>query len=127
MDITERRIGVACKALLADEGQGESAVVDQLRGLFGPIEGVAVKREINDASLGLSPKQAQDAIRTGVEQALRNRARAKPYRMAGPYSMVLKVKQERPLYPGVQRTREGEFTFASNDLLAVLDAFNAMK
>lgn len=106
---------------------GDGAVVDQLRGLLGPIEGVAVKREINDASLGLSPKQAQDAIRTGVEQALRNRARAKPYRMAGPYSMVLKVKQERPLYPGVQRTREGEFTFASNDLLAVLDAFNAMK
>jgi D-amino peptidase len=106
---------------------GDRAVVDQLRGLLGPIEGVAVKREINDASLGLSPKQAQDAIRTGVEQALRNRARAKPYRMAGPYSMVLKVKQERPLYPGAQRTREGEFTFASNDLLAVLDAFNAMK
>lgn len=64
---------------------GDRAVVHQLRGLIGPIEGVAVKCEINDASLGLSPTQAQDAIRTGVEQALGNHAHAKPYRMAGPY------------------------------------------
>jgi hypothetical protein len=41
--------------------------------------------------------------------------------------MVLKVKQERPLHPGAQKVREGEFTFTSPDLLAVLAAFNAMK
>jgi hypothetical protein len=41
--------------------------------------------------------------------------------------MVLKVKQERPLFPGAQRVRDGEFTFTSPDLLAVLSAFNAMK
>jgi D-amino peptidase len=106
---------------------GDRAVVDQLRGLLGPIEGVAVKEEIGDASLGLSPKQARDEIRRVVELAVRNRARAKPYRMAGPYTMVLKVKQERPLYPGAQRVREGEFTFSSASLLDVLGAFNAMK
>src|SRR6185503_7981537 len=68
---------------------GDRAVVDQLRGLLGPIDGVAVKEEIGDASLGLSPKQAQDEIRKNVEQAVRNRARAKPYRMPGPYTMAL--------------------------------------
>ncbi|MGH7471855.1 MAG: M55 family metallopeptidase, partial [Longimicrobiales bacterium] len=57
---------------------GDRAVVEQVRGLLGPIDGVAVKEEIGDASLGLSPKQAQDEIRKGVEQAIRNRARAKP-------------------------------------------------
>ena len=47
--------------------------------------------------------------------------------MPGPYTMVLKVKQERPLYAGAQRVREGEFTFTSASLLDVLAAFNAMK
>jgi D-amino peptidase len=106
---------------------GDRAVVEQIRGLLGPIEGVAVKEELHDASLGSSPKQAQEEIRKGVEQAVRNRARAKVYRMAGPYTMTLKVKQERPLYAGAQRVRDGELTFASPDLLEILDAFNAMK
>jgi D-amino peptidase len=106
---------------------GDRAVVEQIRGLLGPIEAVAVKEEINDASLGMSPKQAQDEIRKGVELAVRNRARAKLYKLQGPYTMVLKVKQERAPYPGAQRVREGEFTFASPDLLEVLNAFNAMK
>jgi D-amino peptidase len=106
---------------------GDRAVVEQLRGLLGPIEGVAVKDEIGDASLGLSPQRAQEEIRKGVEQAIRQRGQLKAYRMAGPYTMILKVRQERPLYAGAQRLREGEFTFSSPDLLAVLDAFNAMK
>lgn len=106
---------------------GDRAVVDQLRGLLGPIEGVATKEELGDAILGLSPATAQEAIRIGVAQALRTRARAKPYKLAGPYTMTLKVKQERPLYPGAQRIREGEFSFSSLDLLEILNAFNAMK
>jgi D-amino peptidase len=106
---------------------GDRAVVAQIRGLLGPITGVAVKGEIEHASLGLSPKRAQDEIRAGVEQAIRDRAKAKLYRMQGPYTMVLKVKTERPLYPGSQRTREGEFTFASSSLFEILNAFNAMK
>ena len=106
---------------------GDRAVVEQIRGLVGPIEGVAVKDEIGDASLGLSPRQAQDEIRRGVELAVRGRARAKAYVMNGPFSMNLKVKQERPIFPGVQRVREGEFTYAHADLLEILRAFNAMK
>lgn len=106
---------------------GDRAVVEQLRGLLGPIDGVAVKEETSDASLGLSPKQAQDQIRAGVERGIRNRARAKLYALPGPYTMVLKVKQERPLYPGAQRVQAGEFTFSSASLFEILSAFNAMK
>jgi D-amino peptidase len=106
---------------------GDRAVVEQIRGLVGPIEGVAVKDEIGDAINGLSPKQAQEEIRRVVEQAVRNRARAKPYKLTAPYTMVLKVKQEKPLYAGAQRVRAGEFTFASKDLLEILSAFNALK
>ena len=106
---------------------GDRAVVEQIRGLLGPIEGVIVKEEINDAINGLAPKAAQDRIRAGVEQAVRNRARAKPYRLNGPYTMVLKVKQERPPYKGAERIAQGEFRFSSPDLLEILNAFNAMK
>jgi D-amino peptidase len=106
---------------------GDRAVVAQLRGLLGPIGGVAVKEEIADASLGLSPTRAEDEIRAGVEQAVRNRARARVFKLSSPYTMALKVKQERAPYPGAQKVRDGEFTFTSPDLLAVLSAFNAMK
>jgi len=106
---------------------GDQAVVAQVRELLGSIQGVAVKEEIGDASIGMSPKQAQEEIRKGVEMAVRDRSKFKAYKVQGPYTMVLKVKQERPLYPGAQRIREGEFTFSSADLLEVLKAFNAMK
>jgi D-amino peptidase len=106
---------------------GDRAVVDQIRGLLGPIDGVAVKTEIGDASLGLSPKRAQDEIRKGVAQGVRNRAKAKRYALQGPYTMVLKVKTERPLFPGAQRTGDATFSFVSQNLLDVLAAFNAMK
>ena len=106
---------------------GDRAVVDQVRALLGPIGAVAVKEEIGDAALGMSPKRAQEEIRRGVEQAVRDRARPRAYKLAAPYTMVLKVKQERPLHPGAQKVRDGEFTFSSPDLLTVLAAFNAMK
>jgi len=106
---------------------GDRAVVTQIRDLLGPIGAVAVKEEINDASLGLSPQRAIDEIRQGVALAVRNRSSAKRYALPGPYTMVLKVKTERPLYPGAQRVREGEFTFTSTSVLEVLSAFNAMK
>jgi len=106
---------------------GDKALVDQLRELLGPIEAVAVKEEIADAVLSLSPQQAQDEIRRGVEQAVRNRARFKPFTMPGPYTMILKVKQERPLHKGAERVREGEFRFSSPDFLEIVNAFNTMK
>ena len=106
---------------------GDKALVDQLRTLLGPIDAVAVKEEIADAVLSLSPKQAQERIRTGVEQAVRKHAAFKPFTIPGPYTMILKVKQERPSYKGAERTREGEFRFSSPDFLEILNAFNAMK
>ena len=106
---------------------GDKALVDQLRGLLGPIEAVAVKEDVADAVLSLSPRQAQDEIRRGVERAVRDRAKFKPFTMPGPYTMILKVKVERPLYKGAERVRDGEIRFSSPDFLEILNAFNAMK
>jgi hypothetical protein len=41
--------------------------------------------------------------------------------------MTLKVKKERELYPGANKTGEGEFVFTSSDFLKIMDAFNKMK
>jgi D-amino peptidase len=106
---------------------GDKALVDQLRALLGPIEAVAVKEEVGDASLGMSPQQAHDEIRKGVELAVRNRAKFKPFVIPGPYTMILTVKQDRPLYKGAERVRAGESRFTSPDFLEILNAFNAMK
>lgn len=70
---------------------GDRAVVTQIRDLLGPIGGGAVKAEINDAALGLSPKRASDEIRRGVTQAVRTRARAKRLVMPAPYTMALEL------------------------------------
>ena len=106
---------------------GDKALVEQLRGLLGPIDAVAVKEEIGDAIISLSPQKAQEAIGKGVEAAVRGRSRFKPFVLPGPYTMVLKVKQEKPPYKGAERTGAGEFRFASPDFMEILNAFNAMK
>ena len=103
-------------------------MTEQLTKLLGPIETLAVKEEIGgDASRGLSPVMAQEGITAGVQRGLRRRAELNPFTLAGPYTMVLKVRTDRPLYKGAERVGPGEFRFSSPDLLEVLNAFNAMK
>ena len=106
---------------------GDRAFVDQATELFGDVGSVATKTEIAGAALSLSPSSANEQIEAGVAEALSNLNRFSPYKMSGPYTMVLKVQTERDLYPGAIRTGEGEVTFTSASLLEILNAFNAMK
>ena len=107
---------------------GDRALTEQLGALLGPIETVAVKEEVGgEASLGLSPQQTREAIARGVQRGIERRAELKPYVLAAPYTMALRVRQERPLYKGAERTGAGESRFTSSNLLDVLNAFNAMK
>ena len=106
---------------------GDRAFVDQARELLGPVEAVAVKEEIDGAIDSLSPLAAQKAIEEGVARGVNRLAQLKPYTLSAPYTLVLKVRREKDLYPGATRTGEGESTFTSDDLLEILNAFNAMK
>ncbi|MSO50554.1 MAG: hypothetical protein EXQ49_11770 [Acidobacteria bacterium] len=107
---------------------GDRAFVEQARGLLGPVEAVATKAEIGGGGIsGLSPTEAQRQIRDGVARAIGNRTRMKPYKLTAPYTMVLKVKVDKPLYRNAVRVRPGESVFEHADLLEVLNAFNAMK
>ncbi|MBK9239936.1 MAG: M55 family metallopeptidase [Acidobacteria bacterium] len=107
---------------------GDRAFVEQARGLLGPVEAVATKTEIGGGGIsGLSPAEAQRQIRDGVARALSNRTKIKPYKLTAPYTMVLKVKVDKPLYGNAVRPRPGESVFEHADLLEILNAFNAMK
>ena len=107
---------------------GDRAFVDQARGFLEPVEAVATKGEIGGGAISsLSPAEAQRQIQEGVERGVRERGRAKPYALTPPYTMVLKVRAEKPAYRGAERVRAGEFLFKHGDLLEILNAFNAMK
>lgn len=106
---------------------GDKAVVEQLRSLLGPIDALAVKEVRNGASLGLSPEEARNGIARGVETAVRNRARARPYKLVAPYEMSLEVKKESGQYAAASRVKQGLFRYSSPDLLEILNAFNALK
>ena len=111
---------------------GDQAVCDQVKGLFGEIEAVAVKKGIGAATLGLHPEVSGKMIREGVERAIRDRARYKPYMLTPPYRLVLSLKDEKMVdngqyYPGAKRTGDWELTYESRDLWEVLKAFSGMQ
>ena len=111
---------------------GDQAVCDQVRGLLGEIETVAVKKGIGAATLSLHPEVSGQLIREGVERALRNLGKYKPYRLTPPYRLVLTLKDEKMVdngqyYPGAKRTGDWELTYESKDLMEVLKAFSGMQ
>jgi len=111
---------------------GDQAIVDQVEELFGQVGTFATKQGIGAASLGLHPEAAQKGIRAGVADAVRNRDRYRPFTMAKPYTLVLKLKSEASIYngsffPGARRTGDWELTFTSDDIIQVMYAFNVMK
>lgn len=106
---------------------GDEAVCEQVRGLFGNVETVAVKKGMGAAALSLHPEVAQEKIRAGVEKALGNLSQYEPYKLTAPYTMVLELKTEELVYkgaqyPGAERTGDWEITYSSDDLLEILQA-----
>ena len=107
---------------------GDQAFVDQAREMLGPVEAVAVKQAVTGGGvLSLSTAEARRQIQAGVERAMRRLGDFKPYKLTPPYTMSLKVRQEKPLYRNATRQTAGESRFQHNDLLEILNAFNAMK
>lgn len=106
---------------------GDNWICQQVKELFGEVDTVETKVGMGTAELGLHPEEVRSKIIYAVTSALRDLDRFKPYKLQPPYTMVLKVKKERDLYPSAERTGVGEFTFTSSDFLKVMDAFNKMK
>ncbi len=106
---------------------GDSWICDQIRDLLGEVVTCETKIGMGTAELGLHPEVVCERIRKGVADALGDLARFKPYKMTPPYTMRLKVKKERDIYPGTRKNADGDFVFTSSDFLEVMDAFNKMK
>jgi len=111
---------------------GDRAICDQVKGLFGEVETVAVKQGMGAAALNLHPEVAGDMIRAGVEHALSRLGVYQPYKMDPPYTLVLKLKNERMVYngafyPGAKRTGDWELTFTGDDIIDVVKAFSWMR
>lgn len=107
---------------------GDNWICQQVKDLFGEVDTFETKIGMGrNTELGLHPEMVRDKIRKEVSQCLRDLSRFKPYKLKPPYTMVLKVKKEKDLYPGAEKIAEGKFKFTSSDLLEVMDAFNKMK
>lgn len=110
---------------------GDQAICDQAKSLFGDIETVAVKKGIGEASLGLHPEAARNAISLGVKKALTNLDKYKPYKMPGPYTLVLTLLDESFIpketgIEGIAITGPREQTFKSDNILDILKAMRKM-
>ena len=106
---------------------GDKALCNQVKELFGEVETYAVKEGIGGAELGVHPEVARENIRKSVERALRNRAHYKPYKLNPPFTLSLKVKEEKPeLYPGTVKNAPGDFTYTSSDIMDIITAFYKM-
>jgi D-amino peptidase len=106
---------------------GDNWICDQAKNLFGDIAIVETKVGMGRAELGLHPEIVRNLIRIEVTKAVIDLGKFKPYKLSSPYTMVLKVKKERELFKGAEKSAEGKFTFTSPDFLEVMDAFNQMK
>ena len=111
---------------------GDQAICDQVEGLFGEVETVAVKEGIGNATLSVHPEVGREKIRAGVERALSNLNGYRPYKLNAPYTLVLTMKTEAVVYngsfyPGAERTGDWELTYRSDNIMDVIAAFGWMR
>lgn len=111
---------------------GDRAICNQVQALFGTVETVAVKEGIGSAALTLHPEVSHAQIRAGVERALSNLSRFKPYDLGAPYTLVLTMKDEvvvynGSFYPGAERTGEWELTFTADNIIDIMAAYSFMR
>jgi len=111
---------------------GDRAICNQVQALFGTVETVAVKEGIGSAALTLHPEVSRERIRAGVQRALSNLSRFKPYDLGAPYTLVLTMKDEvvvynGSFYPGAERTGEWELTFRADDIIDIMTAYSFMR
>jgi D-amino peptidase len=111
---------------------GEKALCEQMQELLGEVETVAVKEGIGAAAVNLHPEVARRQIRAGVEKALGELQRYRPYRLDPPFTLVLTLKDEEMVhqgshYPGATRTGDWQLSFTSDDFIEVIKAFSYMR
>lgn len=111
---------------------GDKALCGQMETLLGDVETVAVKEGIGGAAVNLHPEVSRNKIRAGVEKALGNLERYRPYRLDPPYTLVVTLKEEGIVYkgsqyPGATRTGDWELTFTGDEFIDIMNAFSYVR
>jgi D-amino peptidase len=104
---------------------GDDVAVDETRRLLGDVEGAVVKRAISFHSAStMTPKAAQQLIRTHVKTALDRRSAFKPYVVRPPVTLDVIFKNYRPAemlsyLSIVQRTTSHGIRMIGRDMVEV--------
>lgn len=110
---------------------GDRVTVESAKAQMPWITGVVVKESIGNYAVdSISPQAAQDAIRAGAAQAVRNAANAKPFRFEPPVTMEIDLARVEQadfvcLIPGFDRSGPRQVRFAHADYPTVFRAFVA--
>ncbi|HEV2261440.1 MAG TPA: M55 family metallopeptidase [Candidatus Rubrimentiphilum sp.] len=110
---------------------GDRVTVEDATAQMPWITGVIVKESIGNYAVdSLSPQAAQDAIRDGAAQALKNLNAALPFVFDPPIQLeidVAKIEQADwiELIPGFERTADRTVSFTTNSYPAAFKAFVA--
>ncbi|MSP83432.1 MAG: amino acid amidase [Alphaproteobacteria bacterium] len=104
---------------------GDAGLAEGVKAFNPRIHGLAVKRGIGDSTISMAPRKACDAIRAGVEAALRDDRAA--MRAALPTSWTLEVKYSDPVkayraaqYPGARHGGDRTVRFETDVYMDVL-------
>ncbi len=111
---------------------GDQAICLQVQEFLGAVATFATKEGIGAAAKNKHPELSRKEIRSGVAEAVRNRAQYRPFRLEAPYTLVLRLKNEESVYngsffPGAERTGNWELTFTSDDFLDLMYAYSVMR
>ncbi|HET9097705.1 MAG TPA: M55 family metallopeptidase [Candidatus Baltobacteraceae bacterium] len=110
---------------------GDRVTVETARAQMPWITGVIVKESIGNYAVdSISPQAAQDAIRAGAAQAVKNAANAKPLRFEPPITMEIDLTRVEQadfvaLIPGFERSGPRQVRFTHADYPTVFRAFVA--
>ncbi len=104
---------------------GDLAVTIQAKEILGNVAVVSVKEGIGKAAKMIHPEKARRMIRAATVEALRDRARYRPYKLTSPITMEVTYTKEElaakaALYPGTRRTGDRSVAFTHDDLMEVL-------
>lgn len=110
---------------------GDRVTVQSAKTQMPWITGVVVKESIGNYAVdSISPQAAQEAIRAGAAQAVKNAASAKPYVFEAPITMEIDMTRVEQadhvgLIPGFERSGPRQVRFTHDDYPTVFRAFVA--
>lgn len=110
---------------------GDRVTVESAKAQMPWITGAVVKESIGNYAVdSISPQAAQEAIRSGAAQAVKNAASAKPFRFDPPITMEIDLTRVEQadyvsLIPGFERSGPRQVRFTHEDYPTVFRAFVA--